>query len=218
MGSIQRSWAPLVFSSLIAGLGWSALAIDFTGVLSRSLTERRDLVEAVFNYFRFFTILTNCGVAALMTGTAVSMFRDKPLLPPSFYRAALVYMVVTCLTYELLLRPLWSPRGLQFWTDLTFHDIHPALTLLFWVFCAPKRALRWHGLPWLLAYPAVYFTAVEVAGALGASYPYHFLDAAKLGLPVVLAIGAAFLAVFLALGSAVTAVARLLKDGPSAAV
>lgn len=216
-GQPRQNWTVVAFASLVACLGWGALILDFTTSMSRSLAAGHELVPAVLGYIRYFTIPTNGGLATLMTATAVSAWRGRPPLAAAWYHAALVYMAVTCLTYEALLRRLWSPRGVQFWTDLTFHDVQPALIALFWIFCAPKRDLRWRSIPWLLVYPAIYFGAVEIAGAFGAGYPYDFLDATKLGVPTVLAVAGAFLALFLVLGLFVTAVARLLKGGPSAA-
>ena len=213
----RRSGAAL-FAAAIAIIGIAALTVDFTRSLVQSLADGHDVPAAVFMYLRFFTILTNGGVAALMAVTAVAFWRRVPPPPASAYRAALVYMVVTCAAYEILLRHLWSPQGLQFCTDLTFHDVQPALTVMFWVLCAPKSKLQWHTLPWLLLYPTIYFAGTIVAGRYGAGYPYDFLDAAKLGYPLVLVIGLAFLCVFLALGALATLAGRTVRDDRSTGV
>ena len=105
---------------------------------------------------------------------------------------------------------------MQFVPDMTFHDVQPVLTLLFWLVAAPKD-LRWRDLPWLLAYPALYFAATLAAGAEGAGYPYDFLDAGRLGYPAVFAVGVGFLGAFYGLGVLVTAAARRLMGGRSAA-
>ena len=209
---VRRRLPAALFATLVAALGWTALLLELSRSLTQSLGGGRDLPHALFAYFRFFTILTNWGIAALMSVTSLALWRGKVLPSASNFLAALVYLVVTCLTYELLLRRSWSPSGLQFWTDMVFHDVQPALMLLFWIGFAPRRDLGWRDLPWIFAYPAAYFAVTLVAGALGAGYPYDFLDAAKLGYPVVIGIGFAFLAVFFILGALATAVAHTIMD------
>ena len=207
----------LAFAALIALIGWTTLAIDGSRVLAHALETGHPLPDALFRYFRYFTVLTNAGVAGLMTATALGIWRETAIPSAAVFRAALVYMAVTSAAYEVLLRRLWSPTGVQFWTDLAFHDVQPGLVLLFWLGMAPKANLRWRDLPWLLAYPTAYFIVVLVAGAKGGGYPYFFLNPTRLGYAAVVEIAGAFLAVFLALGAIATAAARAFMDDHSAA-
>ena len=143
-----------------------------------------------------------------MTWTTVRLTLGRALPPAGVYNAALAYAGVTCVTYELLLRGLWSPHGVQFYTDLTMHDIVPAAVLLFWLTFAPRGDARWADILWLLIYPAAYLAATLVAGAFGEGYPYDFLDAGKLGYGLVAVVTLVFLAIFCALGLATTAASR----------
>jgi len=138
-----------------------------------------------------------------MTVTAFRLLRRRS--PPSagWHAAALVYILVVCATYEAVLRTSWTPRGMGFDTDLTFHDIVPALTLVFWIGFAPKRGLGARFSLLLLIYPAFYFVGTLLAGALGETYPYSFLDVSKLGYSTVMVVGLLFLAIYYALGLAV---------------
>ena len=208
----HKAFAAL-FASGIAVLGWTALVVDFSRWLAFAISAGRGIVVATVTYFRYFTVLTNLGVAILMTVAALALWRRRAPPDSRWFRGALVYMIVTCITYELLLRRLWSPQGLQFWTDLAFHDIQPALTLIFWVTAAPKRDLHWRDLPILLPYPIIYFALALVIGARGGGYPYDFLDVTALGYPRVITIGLAFLAVFLLIGALVTATAHRIAGG-----
>ena len=199
-----------MFAAAIALLGIVTLAVDFARSLVDSVAMGRSVSEAVLAYLRFFTILTNGGVATLMAVTAVALWRRVAPPPAGAYRAATVYMIVTCGAYEMLLRRHWSPQGLQLCSDIIFHDVQPALTVIFWVLCAPKNQLRLTTLPWLISYPAIYFALTIVVGLLGAGYPYDFLDAARLGYPTVLTIGMAFLCVFFGLGAIATTAAGVI--------
>ena len=195
-------------ATLIAVLGWAALAIDGTTVIRRNLAEGHSLPQALFLWFRYFTILTNIGVALLMSVTAYRLYRHRPPPAAALHAAALVYILVVCATYEAVLRTSWTPRGMGFDTDLTFHDIVPALMLVFWVGFAPKRGLDRRFSLILLIYPAAYFGGTLVAGALGESYPYDFLDVSKLGYPTVTIVGVVFTAIFYALGLATITASR----------
>ncbi len=199
-----------LLSASIACCGWTALAIELAMSLERSGTHGIPLPETLYLYLRYFTILTNIGTAALMSVSAARLGRGAPLPPAGVYNAALAYLAVMCATYEGLLRRLWSPRGIQFATDMTMHDVVPALFLLFWLGFALGKRARWRDTLWLLAYPAAYLAATLAAGALGAGYPYDFLDPGVLGTGGVAMVAAVFLVAFAGLGLAATAASRLV--------
>ena len=195
-------------AGLTAALGWIALALEGRRSIEGSLGEGLGLPEALFLYLRFFTILTNIGIALLMSFSAVRLSGGRPLPSARLFNAGLIYILVTCATYEIMLRSHWSPRGLQFLTDMVIHDIVPALTLLFWVGFAPRAGTRWPDALWMLVYPAAYFAMTLGAGALGEGYPYSFLNVDKLGLGSVLVVAIVFLATFYALGLVTTGLSK----------
>ena len=208
----RRRTGAICLASAMAALDCLSLAVDFSGSLARSLAMGHGAARAVFAYVRFFTIQSNLLLAVLMSVTALALARRRALPGAGLYRALLAYMIVTGVTYELLLRGSWSPHGVRFATDLVFHDVEPVLTLIFWVAFAPKRSLRWRSLPRLLAFPAAYLALTLAAGLLGAGYPYGFLDAGVLGYPRLAGVAAAFLGVFLGLGALATLVGRALPE------
>ena len=208
MDPTTRSRLGCTLAILMAGLGWSALGIELRISLADSFSKGLGWPEAIYLYLRFFTILANLGSAILMTTTALVWLRQRPLPPAPLYGAALAYMLVTGVTYELLLRRLWSPHGIQFLSDMTMHDIVPTLTLLFWLGFAPREGAHRRDPLWMMIFPLAYFSITLVAGARGAGYPYDFLDAARLGYGRVFVIGIVFLAMFLVIGIATTALAR----------
>lgn len=195
-------------AGVTALLGWFAIGTELDWSLATSLSKGRGLAESLFLFFRFFTILTNVGIATLMSVSAVRLLLGRPLPPARLFNAGLVYILVTCLTYEAMLRSRWHPRGLQFFTDATIHDVVPALALVFWLVFAPRNGARWRDALWGLAYPAAYFVMTLAAGALGEGYPYDFLDVDRIGLPRVLVVAAVFLTVFYVLGIVTTALSK----------
>ncbi len=205
----------LLLATTVAALGWGAVLTDGSTYVASALARGESFIEALFGYLRFFTILTNVFAAGLMAWTAWRLFRRRTPPPASLFAAALVYAAVTSVTYEALLRRLWSPRGVQFVTDLLMHDVVPALLLLFWIACAPKAPLRWRDpLRWL-EFPAVYFVATELAELAGVDSPYPFLDVDRLGWAAVVEIGLVFLACFYGLGLGVVATARRWALAPA---
>lgn len=200
----------IVVAALAAVLGTAALGIEAHDSFARSFREGRGLADAAFRYLRFFTILTNLGLVVLQAVTARRLASGRPLPSGRLYDSALVYAIVTGVTYELLLRGLWSPQDWMFVSDMVLHDVTPVLMLATWAMAAPRREVGWGDPFAMLAFPAAYLAVTLVAGAHGEGYPYDFLNVATLGLRNVLWVSLAFLAVFLALGFAVTAAARLL--------
>ena len=205
----------LLLAAAIALLGGAALCVDFAISMTNAIASGRGLPAALFLYFRYFTILTTLGITLLMLLTVACVLRRRRLPHAAFYNGGLVYALVMMVTYEVLLRSQWTPRGLQKLTDTTFHDAVPSLTLVFWLVCAPRGDTRWTDALWMLCFPALYFAVTLLGGVLGAGYPYDFLDVARLGYPVVLLVALLFLAIFFALGLAVTAAARR-RSAPSA--
>jgi len=205
----------LGLATAMAALGWWGLGTELAITLRDDLRDGGNLVVGLYHFFRFFTVLTNLGIAILMTTTAWRLVRDRPLPPASAYAAALVYIIVTGATYELMLRRLWSPTGVMVYADMTLHDIIPVLTLVFWTACAPKAPLRGSDPTRWLAFPAVYFAVTVVAGYFGAGYPYGFFDAGKIGAMGVARNALTFLLVFLGLGLGLLAVARAWSIRPA---
>ncbi len=200
----------LALAALIAGLEICALGIECSISLTKSFGEGKGLLEALFLFARYFTILTNGGIAVLMALTVWRLRRGRPMPAAGSYAAALVYILVVSITYEAILRRLWSPLGMQFYTDMTMHDIVPVLMLVFWIAFAPKAPIRWSApLRWL-EFPIVYFAVILLSGFFVEDYPYRFLDPDKIGYGGVAESGVLFLAFFYALGLAVTGAARAL--------
>lgn len=199
------AWLGTALAAGIAAIGWAALTIEFDRSVVASLAKGRSLAEALFLYFRFFTNLTNIGIAALMSVTVACRLTQQQQPVARLFNAGLVYILVTGVTYEFMLRSHWSPAGLQYWTDLAVHDIVPILTLIFWIAFAPRDGTHWRDALLMTAYPAMFFAMTLAAGALGEGYPYNFLNVDNLGLGNVLLVALVFLAIFYVLGLVATA-------------
>jgi len=162
-------------------LGWFALGVQFYLII---LNRNTSLGLTVLRYFSYFTILTNLLVALCFTFLFVSplskggKFFDRP----SVLTSVAVYISVVGLIYNIVLRPIWDPRGLQMVVDELLHSIIPALYILYWlVFVRPKRPLQWKGIVSWLLYPLIYIVVILILGSLSGFYPYPFVNVNEIG-------------------------------------
>ncbi len=199
-----------------AGLAWFGLLLQLYLVLFHSMAEPalqsvRTVLEALINYFSFFTILTNLLVAAVLTLTLTmpkSRWGSFASRPPVQTGTAL-YIAVVGATYSLLLRNQWNPQGTQKIADVLLHDVVPVMYVGFTLIFVPKGGLLWkHAVLWL-AYPLAYMVYIVVYGAFSGWYPYYFVNPVTLGWPHALLNAGGVLIVCFGLGLLLVASGRL---------
>jgi hypothetical protein len=160
---------------LIVLLEWFALIAQLVLLLQAT---RLPLTESLTRYFSYYTILTNIIIAAY---AAVHCFtpaikRTGFFFKPSVETAITLYITIVGLVYTLLLRQLWSPKGLQAVVDDILHTIIPVMILIYWWKWVDTRRLKYSNIPSWLIYPAVYALIILIRGHFASWYPYPFLD------------------------------------------
>ncbi|MBS1750412.1 MAG: Pr6Pr family membrane protein [Bacteroidetes bacterium] len=165
----------------IALLGWFALIIQFYINITSGVAN---ITELVTRYFSFFTILTNLLVAICCT--CIVFIPQKRLgiffLKPQTLTAITVYILIVGIIYNIILRFLWQPAGIQKLVDELLHSVIPVLFLLYWWFAVNKRDLKWKQiLPWLI-YPLVYLIYILIRGSYSGFYPYPFVNVKEHGM------------------------------------
>lgn len=176
-GTVQK------LCTLMAIVGWCGLVIQLDLVLLARWTSGASLLGGLVNYFSFFTVLTNTLVAVVLTCVATRQPSKGRtfFLQPWVTSGITVSIIVVGVAYNLLLRQLWQPQGLQWLANELLHDVMPVLFTLYWWFCVPKGSLRvGHIGVWVL-YPVLYFAYTLLRGHLLGVYPYPFIDVEKLG-------------------------------------
>jgi hypothetical protein len=169
-----------IYLGVVTVVGWFALVAQFVLMMDNRLAP---VGESVVRFFSYFTILSNILVTVAATVLVISPAsrRGKWLARASPQTALAVYIAVVCLVYNLVLRPVWDPQGLQRVVDELLHVVVPVLYILYWLVRTQKSALRWRNIPGWLIYPAVYALWILLWGELTAWYPYPFMDVGKLG-------------------------------------
>ena len=155
---------------------WAAVVLQLYLTLKNS-TEPTP--EIIIRFFSYFTILTNIMVALAFTAALTNK--------PSFFTKAktltaiAVYIAIVGITYNIILRGIWAPQGMQRIVDEGLHVLVPVLFILYWFFFVPKEKLSWsNSITWLL-YPGIYLLYIFIRGNFSDWYPYPFIDVVTLG-------------------------------------
>jgi hypothetical protein len=197
--------------AVTAAIGWFALALQFYLMIIVTPAPGADRIRLTFNYFSFFTILTNLLVALGLTFRLVAPRSrwGEFFSRPTVASGTAVYIAIVGVTYSLLLRSLWSPQGAQKVADDLLHDLVPIMYVAYWLVFIHKGSLLWKdALSWAV-YPLVYFFYSLIRGAVTGWYPYPFIDVSKFGYPRVLANAAMFVCAFLTVALLTVAIGRL---------
>lgn len=162
---------------VIVGIAaWAGVALQLVDSLSLAVANGDGVARGFVVYFGYFTILTNLLVALVVT---LPSLRAKPVVAAT----AAAAIVVVALTYVLLLRESWNPRGAGAVANVLLHYLTPPLYVAYWLLVAPKRGLRFVDVPKMLLYPVAYCVYALVRGVLTGLYPYPFADVSVLGYP-----------------------------------
>ena len=192
----------LSFMFLIAVLAWAGVVLQYYINTTNWPHLGLSATEGTIRFFSYFTILTNIIVAI-----SLSFILLKPLsksgkffATSSSQTAIAMYIFVVGVIYNLILRKLWSPEGLQLLVDNILHSIIPLFYLIYWLLFVPKEKLKWaYAVNWLI-YPTLYFIWVLIFGSLTMFYPYPFIDVNILGYAKMFLHAGVLLVVFLSLG------------------
>lgn len=209
-----------VYPILMAGLAWFAVGLQFYITTTRSLSAGKTLIGTIVFLLSFFTIVTNLLIAMILTlPVAAPRSRASGFFSrPGVLSAVLAYIVMVGISYNLLLRHLWSPKGAEWLADEMLHVVVPALYVLHWIALVPKGTLRFGQIwKWML-YPTAYVVFALVRGGLLGQYPYPFLDAGVLGIWRVLMNVSGLLVGFLAISICVVAVDHVMGPGKRSSV
>lgn len=178
---MQQPLSNRIYLIFIALLGWFALVAQFYININSKIASHTELA---IRYFSYFTILTNllvavcCTTLALQSYTRLGIFFAKQ----KNIAAIAVYIFVVGFVYNIILRFLWNPEGLQKIVDELLHSAIPILFLLYWLVLVSKDKLHFKNIfPWLI-YPFVYAVYVIIRGSFSGFYPYPFIDVHQLGI------------------------------------
>jgi len=194
-------------SLVLALSGWFAVIAQFFLMMGNRIES---IGETTLRFFSFFTILTNSLVAFYFTG---HFFGKTPPLfkKPGALTAITVYITVVGLVYQIALRHIWQPTGLQKVVDELLHTIIPLLVIIFWYLFEIKSSVRYiQILKWMI-YPLAYLIFILIRGYFSGFYPYPFVSVSELGLEKVLLNSSLLLLVFLVIAVVYIKIGKAIK-------
>ena len=190
----------ILFSTLMALTGLFAISAQYILMMENRTTS---FSETTIRFFSYFTILTNLLVAFYFTGKSIPATKKMTFInKPGLLTALTVYITVVGLIYQLLLRFLWNPEGLQWVVDELLHSVIPLLTIVYWFFYEIKQPVRYQQIASWIVYPLLYLLYILVRGNSSGFYPYPFIDVSKSGLQNVLINAGYLLLLFIGLSAA----------------
>ena len=133
-------------------------------------------------------------------------------LPARLVKTITIAIVGVGLIYHVLLAHLVTLSGIDLWADHGTHTFVPLLTGLWWVFLAPKPALRWGDFPMWVAWPIVYCVYILFRASFSGFYPYPFLNVPVIGWNGLFVAVAGLVLGFAAIGLIMTALGRFVPS------
>lgn len=165
------------FATLTAVVAWCALAVQLGLIIQKMTGEGATVLEAVWRFFGFFTILTNGAVAVVSTAMVIKP--NSVLANANARLATATAIFIVGLVYSVALRAIWQPTGWQAVVDHALHDATPVLFVLSWFFSAHGQ-LQWRNAAVAVVPGFVYFIYALIRGAADGWYAYWFLNPASL--------------------------------------
>lgn len=203
-----------VIATIGALLVWATVILQFILIIQN---RTYSVPETIIHFFSYFTILTNILVACCFTALAIEHkpYKTTFFADPGVLAATVVNITIVGSVYNLILRALWTPTGLQLVADELLHTIIPLLYITVWLTITPKTHLHWSRVfNWLL-YPLGYFIIILFQGSLSNFYPYPFINVTELGWPQVIINSIFITAAFILLSLLVIFVSRIKQRNKS---
>ncbi len=206
-----------------AFFGVTSLVVTFGLILQLGLSITDDpgagyfesAPDRVVNFFSFFTVWSNIGVAATTGMLAVRLDRRSTLFRV-LRLDALVAIAVTGVVFHLTLAQLQELTGWPAFADFLLHTASPILTVLGWLAFGPRGALSRRVVLLAVIAPVVWIVYALIRGELVQDrfgddyYAYPFMNVQRHGYPVVLGNVSLVALLFLAISFGALALDRRL--------
>lgn len=173
---------------------WFAIITQYILMIQNRVTS---IPESTIRFFSFFTILTNLLVAIYFT---CLIFKPKWISKQGMLTAITVYITIVGLVYQIALRHIWEPKGMQLIVDELLHSVIPVLVIIFWYFYQETPNNYSKIKIWTL-YPLTYLFYVLIRGSFSDFYPYPFIDVTHIGWSITFTNAAVLLLVFILFSS-----------------
>ncbi len=135
------------------------------------------------NHFSFFTILTNLLVGVFFISQLLPKENKLHLFFAS-HKTALattIYIFMVGLLFNILLRKIYHPSGIEGINNNLLHVFIPLLVQIYWILFIQKKHIQYFDIAYWLVYPILYFTYLLFKGHFTHFYQYPFFNVDELG-------------------------------------
>lgn len=155
------------------------------------------IAEVSIRFLSFFTILTNIVVAIYFTCILLIKNLDTKLIGKAGTLTAIaIYITMVGSVYQLALRHVWQPEGLQRIVDELLHSVIPILVIIFWAVYERTKTIKYFEMLKWSIFPLIYLGYILIRGDFSNFYPYPFVDVTEIGLTKVFINSTVLLAIF----------------------
>lgn len=134
----------------------------------------------IFDYFTYFTILSNILVAVILTMMFLRPQRDSFVW--RVLRLDTILMItVTGIVYNAILAANAHNVGWGIVANSLEHQLTPIVTVLVWLLVGPHGWINLKTCLAALIIPIIWLIYALIRGAIIGAYPYPFLDVVELG-------------------------------------
>lgn len=197
-------------SILFATIAWFSVLTQYNLMIENRVIP---ILETTIRFFSFFTILTNLLVAIYFTLSLIK--KENRVLSiinkPGTLTAVTVYITIVGLVYQILLRHVWDPKGMQRVIDELLHSAIPILVTIFWYLYEEKKSIAYKQILKWLIYPLIYLLFILIRGEFSNFYPYPFVNITNLGLKQVLINSAGLILFFSCLSAGYIKLGKVIK-------
>lgn len=192
MQSISTKKIILFFSSIASLAG---LILVFLVTFQSNQNLRNDVLFS--NMLSYFTVQSNILVFVFSFLLLLDV-KIKSRTAKLFYFGTTVNIVVTGITYIVVLAGVWEPKGWALVGDALLHYVSPFLFLLHWCLYSKNLDINIKTAALWFIYPVLYLVYTLLRGLTVDFYPYPFIDARELSYQQILlnSVGVAILFVF----------------------
>lgn len=189
-----------IFSLLIAILAWFSVITQFVLMMDHRVAP---VGETIIRFFSYFTILTNILVALYFTFSyyKVRVGLLKIIDRSGTLTAVTIYILIVGLVYQVLLRHVWEPTGMQMIVDELLHTIIPGIVLVYWIMFGTNTMVAYKDIRQWMVYPLGYLFFILVRGYMSGFYPYPFVDVGTQGIEKVVVNSVSLMLCFIGLSA-----------------
>lgn len=167
--------------------------------------ETGSVLGAISYLSQFFTILTNTFVFGVMLAVVLGKW-----IAPRITQSLAIAIVGVGIVYHVALAHLLDLSGLALLADHGVHTVVPAMTLVWWLFFAPKQQFQPRDTIAWIVWPVAYCGYILIRASFSGFYPYPFLNLPELGVVGLVQSILLLCLAFIVIGFALTGLSKLV--------